>query len=127
MFHGGFNQVQITPASVRFFIDCTEHEAAAIAWQISLKFYALIDDRARMNKFFSKELADKIGYGVAIQLSAIAADFQSELNRMAATSKAHGFPTFEHDEAADEAEFRRMMAEGHRFDLDVEEWVLKEC
>jgi hypothetical protein len=79
-----------------------------------------------MNKFFSKDLADKISYGIAIQLSAIATDFRAELNRMAADRKARGLPTFEQQEAADEAEFRRMMAEGHRFDLAVEEWVLRD-
>lgn len=79
-----------------------------------------------MNKFFSKELADKIGYGIAVQLSAIATDLRAELNRMAADRKARGLPTFEQQEAADEAEFRRMMAEGHRFDLDVEQWTLKD-
>jgi hypothetical protein len=76
-----------------------------------------------MTKFFDKKIADEIGNGAATHLAAMAADLQADLERMAAMRKAEGRPTFEEEEAADRAETLAMMAEGYRFDPDVEAWA----
>lgn len=76
-----------------------------------------------MTKFFSKDLADQVGYLEAVQVAAIATDLQSALQRSAAIRKTRGLLSFEEQEAADKAEFLQMRAEGHRFNPDLEAWL----
>ncbi|MFM0302424.1 hypothetical protein PQQ99_20100 [Paraburkholderia sediminicola] len=81
-----------------------------------------------MDKFFSKDLADQIGYGTAIQVAAASSELQTDLARMAAIRKAQGKPSFAEEEAADKAEFRRMIeaGEGDDLDPDVRAWALED-
>jgi hypothetical protein len=43
-----------------------------------------------MTKFFSKDLADNVGYGIATEIAAISVELQTDLARMAAVRKAQG-------------------------------------
>jgi hypothetical protein len=79
-----------------------------------------------MTKFFSKDLADNVGFGIATDIAATSADLHIDLARMAAVRKAQGRPTFEEEEATDKAEFRQMIAEGHELDPDVAAWALED-
>jgi hypothetical protein len=76
-----------------------------------------------MTKFFSKDLADNVGYGIATEIAAISVELQTDLARMAAVRKAQGLLSFEQPEAADKAEVRQMIEEGYKLDPDVVTWA----
>lgn len=77
-----------------------------------------------MTKTFSKELADQTGYGVATEISAMAADALADIELMKRMRKAEGRPSLDELEAADKAEFREMIADGYDLDPDVVAWAL---
>jgi len=65
-----------------------------------------------MTKFFDKKLADELGTGAAVAISALAADLRSKMGTFDAIRKAKGMPTLqeEMDEAIDYV--RQMVARG---------------
>lgn len=79
-----------------------------------------------MTKFFSKDIADNVGYGIATEIAAVAADLQTDLQRMAAVRQAQGMLSFEEQEAIEKAEFRKMHEEGIKLDPDVVAWAFED-
>ncbi|KHK58128.1 hypothetical protein PI86_10965 [Burkholderia sp. A9] len=76
-----------------------------------------------MTRFFDKDLADDVGYGIATHVAAVATELHADMERMNAMRKAEGRPSIEEEEEPMWAEFAELLAEGCELAPDVVAWV----